>query len=88
MAPGWFGIRQDNESTRIKTLVDEVNLNSQEQARGLDQIGKAITQIERVTQTTAANAEERAAAAEELRAQSETVKDVVERLAAMVGGRH
>jgi methyl-accepting chemotaxis protein/methyl-accepting chemotaxis protein-1 (serine sensor receptor) len=68
--------------------VDEVNLNSQEQARGLDQIGKAITQIERVTQTTAANAEERAAAAEELRAQSETVKDVVERLAAMVGGRH
>lgn len=74
------------ESARIKTLVDEVNLSSQEQARGIEQIGKAITQMEQVTQKTAANAEESAAAAEELTAQSETLKDVVERLTAMVGG--
>jgi len=74
------------ESASIKTLVDEVNLGSQEQARGIDQIGKAIAQMEQVTQTTAANAEESAAAAEELTAQSETMKDVVERLKAMVGG--
>ena len=30
-----------DESTKIKTLVDEVNLGSQEQARGIEQIGKA-----------------------------------------------
>ena len=30
----------------MKTLVDEVNLGSQEQARGIEQIGKAITQME------------------------------------------
>jgi methyl-accepting chemotaxis protein len=74
------------ESTKIKTLVDEVNLGSQEQARGIEQIGKAITQMEQVTQKTAANAEESASAAEELNAQSEGLKEVVERLTAMVGG--
>ncbi len=74
------------ESSKVKTLVDEVNLGSEEQARGIEQIGKAIIQMEQVTQKTAANAEESAAAAEELNAQSETLKDIVERLTAMVGG--
>ena len=74
-------------ATQVKTLVDEVNLGSQEQARGIEQIGKAITQMDQVTQKTAANAEESAAAAEELTAQSETLKDIVESLTAMVGGR-
>jgi len=74
------------ESARAKTLVDEVSLGSQQQARGVEQIGKAITQMEQVTQKTAANAEESAAAAEELNAQSETLKAIVERLIAMVGG--
>jgi methyl-accepting chemotaxis protein len=76
------------ESAKIKTLVDEVNLGSQEQARGIEQIGKAIVQMEQVTQKTAANAEESAAAAEELTAQSETLKSVVGRLTTMVGGGH
>ncbi len=40
------------ESAKVKTLVDEVNLGSQEQARGIEQIGKAITQMEQVTQKT------------------------------------
>ena len=70
----------------MKTLVDEVNLGSQEQARGIEQIGKAITQMEQVTQKTAANAEESAAAAEELNAQSETLNGIVEDLTGMVGG--
>jgi methyl-accepting chemotaxis protein len=73
-------------SNQVKTLVDEVNVGSTEQARGIEQIAQAITQMEQVTQKTAANAEESASASEELNAQSETLKDVVERLAAMVGG--
>lgn len=76
------------ESEKVKTLVDEMNLSSQEQARGIDQIGKAIVQMERVTQTTAASAEQGAAAAEELTAQSETVKGVLARLTMMVDGGH
>ncbi len=74
------------ESAKVKTLVDEVNLGSQEQARGIEQIGKAITQMDQVTQKTAANAEESAAAAEELTAQSEALREIVARLTAMAGG--
>lgn len=74
------------EAGKVKTLVDEVSLGSQEQARGIEQIGKAISQMEQVTQKSAANAEECASAAEELNAQSETLRDIVERLTAMVGG--
>ena len=74
------------EAVQVKTLVDEVNLGSDEQARGIEQIGKAILQMEQVTQRTAASAEEGASAAEELNAQSETLKGIVQELAAMVGG--
>jgi methyl-accepting chemotaxis protein len=74
------------ESAKVKTLVDEVNLGSQEQERGIEQIGRAISQIEQVTQKTSANAEESASAAEELNAQSETLQDIAKRLTAMVGG--
>jgi methyl-accepting chemotaxis protein/methyl-accepting chemotaxis protein-1 (serine sensor receptor) len=49
------------ESAKVKTLVDEVSLGSREQASGIEQIGKAIAQMEQVTQRTAANAEEGAA---------------------------
>ncbi|MBS1830957.1 MAG: MCP four helix bundle domain-containing protein [Acidobacteria bacterium] len=74
-----------SESAKVKTLVDEVDLGSQEQARGIDQIGKAIIQMEQVTQQTAARAEESAAAAEELNAQSDALKEIVGRLTSLVG---
>jgi methyl-accepting chemotaxis protein/methyl-accepting chemotaxis protein-1 (serine sensor receptor) len=74
------------ESSKIKVLVDEINLGSVEQSRGIDQISKAITQMEQVTQGSAASAEEGAAAAEELNAQAETMKDIVGRMKAMVDG--
>jgi methyl-accepting chemotaxis protein/methyl-accepting chemotaxis protein-1 (serine sensor receptor) len=72
-------------SGKIRELVDHVNLSSQEQVRGIEQVTKAINQMEQVTQTTAANAEEGAAAAQELTAQSEGVREIVEKLVAMVG---
>jgi len=74
------------EAGKVKTLVDDVNMGSEEQARGIEQIGKAITQMEQLTQQTAASAEESASAAEELNAQSDALKDIVNRLTAMVGG--
>ena len=75
----------NEESSKVKTLVDEVNLGSQEQARGVEQIRKAIAQMEQVTETTAASAEQSAAAAEELTAQSETLNDIAGDLTEMVG---
>ena len=53
---------------------------------GVFLFGKAIAQMEQVTQTNAASAEESASAAEELSAQSDALKDIVGRLTAMVGG--
>jgi methyl-accepting chemotaxis protein len=75
------------DSEKSKTLVDEVHIGSQEQLRGIEEISKAITQMEQLTQATAANAEESAAASEELKAQSDTLSDISVRLSAMVGIR-
>lgn len=74
------------ESIHMKTLVDEVSIGSEEQARGISQIGQAISQMERVTQQGAAGAEEGASAAEEMNAQSEALRGIVHRLSALVGG--
>jgi methyl-accepting chemotaxis protein/methyl-accepting chemotaxis protein-1 (serine sensor receptor) len=74
------------DAGRVKTLVDEVNLSSQEQARGIEQIAKAIVEMEKVTQRTAANAEESASAGEELNAQASQLMNLVRNLREMVGG--
>jgi methyl-accepting chemotaxis protein len=74
-----------DESMKIKTLVDEVNLGSQEQTRGIEQIARAVTEMERVTQRTAAGAEQSASAAQELTSESRGLKAVVEEVETMVG---
>src|SRR5215472_742408 len=48
------------QAAKAKTLVDNLNLGRQEQARGIEQIAMAITQMEQVTQKSAAIAEESA----------------------------
>jgi methyl-accepting chemotaxis protein/methyl-accepting chemotaxis protein-1 (serine sensor receptor) len=73
------------ESVRVKTLVDEVSLGSEEQTRGIEQVAKALTQMEQVTQRSAASAEEGAAAAEHLNAQSAAMREMVKRLASLAG---
>lgn len=73
------------DSNQIQVLVDEVNVASQEQSRGIEQVAKAVTQMEGLTQRAAASAEESASASTELTAQASGLKDVVERLSEMVG---
>jgi methyl-accepting chemotaxis protein/methyl-accepting chemotaxis protein-1 (serine sensor receptor) len=77
--------RISTEFTSIGTLVDDVSHGSLEQSAGIGQIGRALSQMEKVTQTTAASAEEGAAAAEELNAQSQSMKELTQRLNQMVG---
>jgi methyl-accepting chemotaxis protein/methyl-accepting chemotaxis protein-1 (serine sensor receptor) len=76
------------QSRQVRTLVDEVHLGSQEQTRGIEQIGKAMVHMEQVTQRAAASAEESASAAEELTAQSAGLRDIVERLSRAIGLAH
>ncbi len=77
-----------SESAKIKVLVDEINLGSVEQARGIDQISRSIFQIEQVTQSTAASAGESAGAAQHLSHQAGTMRGVVARLTIMIEGGH
>ena len=70
----------------VKTLVDEINLSTQEQTRGIEQVSKALSQMEQVTQRNAASAEEGASAGEELAAQAGTLRGIVSKLGELVGG--
>ena len=78
-------LKSGESATAVKGLIDEVSAASQEQSQGIDQVREAITQMERVTQSTAATAEERAAASEQLNAHAEQSVDVVGRLEGLVG---
>jgi methyl-accepting chemotaxis protein/methyl-accepting chemotaxis protein-1 (serine sensor receptor) len=73
------------ETADLKQKVDEVNTGSQEQARGLDEISRTVSQMESVTQTTAAAAEQGAAAAQELDSQAAGLLKIGSYLAEMIG---
>ncbi len=69
---------------QARALVEEVSTASREQAQGIDQVGRAVSDMERVTQATAATAEESAAAAEELNAQAELTLHELAQLEALI----
>jgi methyl-accepting chemotaxis protein len=71
---------------KVAELIGEIAAASKEQAQGIDQVSKAVSEMDSVTQKNAATAEESASAAEELSAQSSVMSEVVERLAALVKG--
>jgi methyl-accepting chemotaxis protein len=73
-------------SHKVGELVGEIAAASSEQSQGIEQINKAAGEMDRVTQHTAASAEESASASEELAAQAGTMLGFVEELAVLVDG--
>ncbi|HVX67570.1 MAG TPA: methyl-accepting chemotaxis protein [Bryobacteraceae bacterium] len=73
-------------SSKVKTLADQVNVASKEQARGIEQISQAIAGMEQVTQQTVSAAEQSASAGEEMSSQAQEMKAAVEELVIVVGG--
>jgi len=73
-------------AARVKTLVDSVSVGSAEQARGIEQVSKAVTQMEQTTQHTAAGSEQSAAASHKLSAEARDLNRVVSELRLMVDG--
>ncbi len=69
----------------MNTLVAEIANASQEQDRGISQLTDAVQQMDKVTQSNAANAEETASASEQLNSHAGTLKDTVVMLKALVG---
>ena len=79
-------IRGITESTvEVKRLVDEVNVSSGEQARGIEHIAQALSEVERITQQAAANAQQSATASTNMSHQSGAMDAVTQQLVAMVG---
>jgi len=72
-------------AAQVQTLVGEVKLGSEQQAREIEQVAKAILEMQQVTASAAANAREDASAGQALAAQSETMRAIVGRLGSMVG---
>ena len=75
-----------NKVSSTDSLVGEIATAAREQAQGIEQINTAITQMDQVTQSNSASAEESASAAEELDAQASSLKDMVGQLRQLVGG--
>jgi methyl-accepting chemotaxis protein len=73
-------------ASKIKDLVDEIAAATSEQSHGISQVNIAVAEMDKVTQRTAANAEESASASEELNAQAEQMKGYVAELVQIVGG--
>jgi methyl-accepting chemotaxis protein len=71
---------------RAAQLVGDIAAASSEQAQGITQISTAVSEMDKVTQQNAANAEESASAAEEMSAQAAQMREVVDGLIALVGG--
>lgn len=75
-------------SIKVAELVNKINGACHEQNIGIEQINKAVAQLEEITQNNAANAEQTASASKELKEQAEILNVTVSNLDTMVkGGR-
>jgi methyl-accepting chemotaxis protein len=76
--------------TQVKSLdevIAEIAGASKEQSQGLSELNLAVNQMDKVTQTNAASAEENASASEELSGQAATLQEVVNQLQQVVTGQ-
>jgi methyl-accepting chemotaxis protein len=73
-------------SREVDDLVGEIAQASHEQTQGIQQVNTAIAQMDQTVQRNAASAEESAAVAQELSAQSLVLQTSVDDLALAVGG--
>ncbi len=74
------------KARQVDELAGGVAAASREQSQGIKQVNTAVSQMDKVTQSNAANAEESASAAEELNAQAESMKEAVNELRQLVDG--
>ena len=78
--------KQAEQVEGVGNLMSRISQASAEQAGGVGQVTKAVAQMDQVTQRTAANAEESAAASQELNAQVQVLNQVVQEMVALMTG--
>ena len=84
VAKNLAGIKEN--AGKVAALIAEIAAASKEQSQGIGQVTSAVTEMDKVVQQNAANAEESASAAEELSSQAEEVNGMVSDLNAIVTG--
>lgn len=72
-------------ANKVSSLISNISGASREQAKGIAQVNKTVTDISSTTQLTASHAEQAASATQELGHQSRSLGRMVERLEAMMG---
>jgi methyl-accepting chemotaxis protein len=65
------------DSQKVAEFLAEISAASKEQAQGIEQITEGLDQIDQVTQSNTASAEESASASEELAAQAQQLKGLI-----------
>ena len=73
-------------AAKVGDLLGEIATASTEQAKGIDQITAAVADMDKVTQQTAASAEESASASVEMNAQAEQMNRMLGELVRVVAG--
>jgi methyl-accepting chemotaxis protein len=73
-------------ASRVKVLVDQVNLGSQDQMNGIEQVLRAIQEMDKVTQNAASISEESAATSQELASQADSMNTISRELQMVVQG--
>jgi methyl-accepting chemotaxis protein len=63
--------------TKVSDIVAEIATGAREQSSGIDQVNKAVTEMDKVTQQNAASAEQSSSAASELSGQAEELAAMV-----------
>lgn len=71
-------------TSELKSVIDQVHHASSEQSRGIQQIDQALTRMDQVTQGTVASSTQSAAASQQFKTQSSTLKAVVEELSSVL----
>jgi methyl-accepting chemotaxis protein len=80
--------RVEESSRKVAGLVKEIAAASNEQSQGIGAINQAVAEIDRVTQSSAAGAQESASFAEELLGQARVLHELVEELSGLVAGKN
>ncbi|MCC8165646.1 MAG: methyl-accepting chemotaxis protein [Planctomycetes bacterium] len=77
----------ESGSEMVARLISEITSATNERALGVDQINTAVAQLDKATQTNAANAEHTARSSDELNRQSELLNSLVDQLFRLVEGQ-
>lgn len=77
----------NTDTVKASSLVSEISAASDEQAKGLNEVNRAIVNIDKITQQNSATAEQASAAGLELSSQSKLLHEVYNELNYLIWGR-